>query len=75
MSVPPSAPKSARDAFGQSFGGRFTGLATGQGQNQGGRDSRPRGRLPLKPIVAVVSAILLVATAIHILPAICVGPA
>jgi hypothetical protein len=73
MSVPPSAPKSARDAFGQSFGGRFTGLATGQGQNQGGRDLRPRGRLPLKPIVAVVSALLLVATAIHILPAIRAG--
>jgi hypothetical protein len=73
MSVPPSAPKSAREAFGQSFSGRFPGLATGQGQNQGAQGQRPRGRLPLKPIVAVVSLILLVATAIHILPAIRAG--
>jgi hypothetical protein len=75
MNVPPSGPKSAREAFGQSFGGRLTGLATGQGQNKGGQGQapRPRGRLPLRPIVAIVSAILLVATAIHILPAIRAG--
>jgi hypothetical protein len=73
MSVPPSAPKSAREAFGQTLGGRFTGLATGRAQNQGGQNLRPRGRLPLRPVVAIVSALLLVATAVHILPAIRAG--
>jgi hypothetical protein len=70
MSQPPSPPRSARDAFGQSFGGmRMTGLAT----TRRDQDQRPRRRLPLKPIVGVLSAILLVSSAIHIGPAIRAG--
>jgi hypothetical protein len=76
MSLPPP-PKSARQAFGQSFGaGRFTGLATGQGRGQGqgqGQVPAGRGRLPIKLIVGVLSAILLVSSAIHIVPAVRAG--
>jgi hypothetical protein len=71
MSLPPSQPKSAREAFGQSFGGRrFTGLTTRQDPDQ---PHRPRARLPLKLIVGVVSAGLLVSTALHIVPAMRAG--
>ncbi len=73
MSLPPPPPKSARQAFGQSFGGgRFTGLATGQSQGQEqGRSPRPR--LPLKLVVGALSALLLVSSAIHIVPAVRAG--
>jgi hypothetical protein len=73
MSLPSSQPKSAREAFGQSFGGRrFTGLTTGQGPDHK-QPQRPRARLPLKLIVGLVSAILLVSTALHIVPAVRAG--
>jgi hypothetical protein len=73
MSLPSSGPpRSAREAFGQTLGGRFTGLTSGQNQDTG-QGQRRRGRLPLKPIVGAVSAVLLVVTALHILPAIRAG--
>ncbi len=72
MSLPSSGPRSAREAFGQSFGGRLTGTTPRQNQGQG-QGQRPRGRLPLKLIVGVVSALLLVATAAHIVPAVRAG--
>jgi hypothetical protein len=68
MSLPSSQPTSAREAFGLSFGGRFTGPRRDPGQDQ-----RPGRRLPLKLIVGVVSAILLVSTALHIVPAMRAG--
>jgi hypothetical protein len=70
MSLPSSGPRSARDAFGQTFGGRMSRPRPSQDQDAG---SPRRGRLPLKLIVGVVSAVLLVATAIHILPAVRAG--
>ncbi len=74
MSLPSSGPRSARDAFGQGFGGRLTGTTSRQNQNQNqDQGQRPRGRLPLRLVVGVVSALLLVATAIHIVPAVRAG--
>lgn len=70
MSLPSSGPRSAREAFGQSFTGRLGSPRSGQDPSQG---QRPRGRLPLRPVVAVVSAILLVASATHIVPALRAG--
>jgi|HubBroStandDraft_6_1064221.scaffolds.fasta_scaffold750876_1 hypothetical protein len=71
MSLPSSRPKSAREAFGQSFGGgRFTGLTTRQDPNQA---QRPRTRLPLKLIVGILSAGLLVSAALHFVPAMRAG--
>jgi hypothetical protein len=71
MSVPPSAPRSARQAFGQSIGGsRITGMANRQGQDQ---LPRQRSRLPLKLMVGILSAILLVSSALHIVPAVRAG--
>jgi hypothetical protein len=71
MSTPSSGPRSAREAFGQDFG-RFTGLRSSQKQDSG-QSQRPRGRLPMRIVVGVVSAILLVATATHIVPAVRAG--
>jgi hypothetical protein len=71
MSQPPSAPRSARDAFGQSMGaGRFGGLVPRPDRDQG---RRQRSRLPLKPIVGILSAILLASSALHVWPAIRAG--
>jgi hypothetical protein len=72
MSLPSSGPRSARDAFGQSFGGRFAGPRSGQDQNQD-QQPRQRARLPLKPVVGIISAILLFVTVIHIGPAVRAG--
>jgi hypothetical protein len=70
VSLPSSQPRSAREAFDRTFGGRFGGLPRDQGPDQ-----RPGRRLPLpiKPIVAVLSAILLVSTALDIVPAMRAG--
>ncbi len=71
MSQPPSAPRSAREAFGQSLGGSWMkGPATRQDQDQ---RPRQRSRLPLKLIIGVLSAILLVSSAINIGPAVRAG--
>jgi hypothetical protein len=67
MTMPSSRPQSAREAFGQSLGGL---MSPRRSPEQG---QRPRGRVPLKVIVALVSAILLVATATHIVPAVRAG--
>jgi len=69
MSTPSSQPKSAREAFGLSYGG-LRGMRTSQGPDQ--RPGR-RGRLPVKLMVGVLSAILLVSTAVHIVPAVRAG--
>src|ERR1700735_4044490 len=71
MSQPPAAPRSPRDAFGQSMGaGRFGGLVPRPDRDQG---RRQRSRLPLKPIVGILSAILLASSALHVWPAIRAG--
>jgi hypothetical protein len=72
MSPPPSGPRSAREAFGQP-GGWFSGPSRSQGQGQDQPAKVQRGRLPLRPIVGVLSAILLVSTAAHIGPAVRAG--
>ncbi len=70
MSQPPPAPRSAREAFGQSFGGGRFGGPSRQDQDQ---PRRPRGRLPLKPVVGILSALLLASSALHVWPAIRAG--
>jgi hypothetical protein len=78
-SPPPPAPRSARQAFGQSYGaGRLIGFGTGQSQSQGqgqgqNKPSGPRGRMPIKLVVGVLATILLVSSAIHIVPAVRAG--
>ncbi len=71
MSQPPSAPRSARDAFGQSFGA--AGSPASRPAKTKTSAPRQRSRLPLKLIVGILSAILLVSSAIHIGPAVRAG--
>jgi hypothetical protein len=82
MSPPAPQPTSAREAFGRSIGGGFIGGGRSiGGRSIGGRvpgqatDQGPRRRmrLPLKPIVGVLSAILLVSAALDIGPAVRAG--
>jgi uncharacterized membrane protein YfcA len=67
MSVPSPQARSAREAFGRPFGG-LMGSTNPSGLSRG-----PRRRLPLKLIIGVVSAFLLVSTALDIVPAVRAG--
>jgi hypothetical protein len=65
MSLPSPPPRSAREAFGRPLGGLM-----GSSNPPGADGSRgPRRRLPLKLIVGVVSAFLLVSTGLDVVPA------
>lgn len=65
MSLPSPPARSAREAFGGPFGGR---MGSTNPQSRG-----PRGRLPLKLIVGIVSAFLLVSTVPQLAPAVRAG--
>lgn len=69
MSLPSPPPRSAREAFGRPLGslvGSSNPLGTG---GRGG----PRRRLPLKLIVGVLAAFLLVSTGLDVVPAVRAG--
>jgi uncharacterized membrane protein YfcA len=69
MSLPPPPPRSAREAFGRPLGGLMgSSHPPGSAGNRG-----PRRRLPLKLIVGVVCAFLLVSTGLEVVPAVRAG--
>lgn len=65
MSLSSPPPRSAREAFGLQLGGL---MGSSNPQSRG-----PRGRLPIKLIVGIVSAFLLVTSVPHLAPAVRAG--